>query len=62
MTTTKHADYRIEDVQKATVNGRSVKMFTVFKRDGDAFVHFGKFTAPVKTPNRDLIKFAVEQG
>lgn len=52
------ADFRIDGIQKATVNGKSVKVFTAFKRQGDAFVHVGKFTAPARTANRDLWKIA----
>ena len=56
------ADYRIEGIQRATVNGRSVKLFTAWEREGDAFVHVGKFSAPVKTANRDLWKIAENRG
>lgn len=54
------ADFRIEQVQRATVNGRAVKLFTAFVKQGDAFVHQGKYSAPVKTANRDLWKIAAE--
>ena len=54
------ADYRIENIQKATLNSRQVKLFTAFVKQGDAFVHCGKFSAPVKTANRDLWKIAAE--
>ena len=52
------ADFRIEQIQRATVNGRAVKMFTAFQKQGDAFVHFGKFTAPAKTANKNLRQIA----
>lgn len=53
-------DFRIENVQKVTLNGRQAKLFTAFVRQGEAFVHHGKFSAPVKTANRDLWKIAAE--
>ena len=54
MTTKTAADYRIEEITKATVNGKKVKMFKVFAKNGDAFVFLGHFTAPVKTANKNL--------
>ena len=56
------ADYRIEQVQKATVNGQLVKLFDAFERDGDAFVYVGKFRAPVRTANKNLWLIAEERG
>ena len=52
--------YRIEDIRKATLNGRSVKLFKAYEKSGDAFVFCGQFSAPVKTANRDLWKVAAE--
>jgi len=60
MTTKTAADFRIENIQKATLNGVQVKLFTAFMKQGDAFVHHGKFSAAVKTANRDLWKIAAE--
>ena len=54
------ADFRIENFQKATINGRQVKLFTAFVKDGDAFIHCGKLTTSVKTANRELWKIAAE--
>lgn len=51
-------DYRIEGVQKATVNGVACILFKAFKRRDDAFVFIGKFTAPTRTAKRDLWKIA----
>ncbi len=53
-------DFRIGNIQKATLNGRQVKLFTAFVKQGGAFVCFGKFSAPIKTANRDLWKIAAE--
>jgi len=49
-------DFRIGQVVKATVNGRKVKLFNAYERDGGAFVFAGRFAAPAKTANRDLWK------
>lgn len=51
-------NFRIENVQAATVNGRKVKLFSAFEQRGDAFVFLGKFSAAAKTANRDLWKIA----
>lgn len=51
-------DYRIEAITKATVNGRAVKIFKAYRKDGDAFVFCGEFTAPAKTANKNLWQIA----
>ena len=48
---------RIEQITKATVCGVKVKLFTVYEKRGGCFVHAGKFSAPVRTANRDLFNF-----
>lgn len=58
MTNTTAADFRIEQIQRATVNGRAVKLFTAYQRRGDAFVHIGKFSAPARTANKSLWQVA----
>ena len=52
------SDYRIEDIRRATVNGRAVKIFKAYRRNGRAFVFCGEFTAPAKTANKNLWKVA----
>lgn len=52
------ADYRIEDVRAATVNGTKRILFKAFERRGNAFVHVGQFSAPARTAKRDLWKIA----
>jgi hypothetical protein len=51
--------YRIENIQKAKVNGVNVKLFHAYEYDkeGCAYVHIGQFSAPGKTANKDLEKF-----
>ena len=48
--------YRILDIQKATVNGRKVKLFKAFEYDPkhQAYIFCGQFEAPQKTPNSQL--------
>ena len=48
-------------IHRARWNGRLVKIFTAYIQQPDgAFVHFGQFTAPPRTANRDLWKIAAE--
>lgn len=54
------ADFRIEEVRKATVNGQSVKLFKAFRKSGDAFVFCGQFIAPAKTANKNLWQVAAQ--
>ena len=51
--------YRIEDVQKVTLNGRKIKLFKVFEyeKNSNAYVFSGQFEAPVKTANKNLENF-----
>lgn len=53
-------DFRIENVQKAILNGRQVKLFKAFEDRGDAFHYIGQFSAPVKTANKELWKVAAD--
>lgn len=48
--------YRIENIQKATLNGRNVKLFHVYEYDAErhAYIHIGQFEAPAKTANKNL--------
>lgn len=61
-TTQTAAEFRIESVQRATVNGRTVKLFRAYRREGSAFVHVGQFSAPARTANRDLWKIAADRA
>jgi hypothetical protein len=51
--------YRFGDIQKATLNGRKVKLFKAFEYDKDAksWVFCGQFEAPQKTANKNLINY-----
>ena len=54
------ADFRIEQIQRATVNGKAVKIFTAYQNEEGAFVYVGKFTAPAKIANKHLWLIAAE--
>ena len=51
--------YRIENIQKAKLNRRNVKIFTALEYDKNqqAYVFVGKYTAPAKTADKNLINF-----
>lgn len=51
------SNYRIESVQKVTLNGRNVKLFKAYKKEGDAYVFCGQYSAPAKTANKNLTQF-----
>ncbi|MFN5350001.1 MAG: hypothetical protein ACK5A0_10750 [Polaromonas sp.] len=49
------ADYRIEQVREIIVrNGKKVKLFQAYVKQGDGFVYQGAYTAPVRTANKNL--------
>jgi hypothetical protein len=51
--------YRIENIQKAKLNGVNVKLFNAYEYDeeSNAYIHIGQFSAPAKTANKDLENF-----
>ena len=48
------ADYRIEGIRTIEFNGKKVKAFQSFVKQGDAFVFQGGYTAPLRTANKNL--------
>lgn len=52
----KAENFRIEDVRKAVVNGKLVKLFNAYQKIDKAFVFAGQFSAPVKMAKKDLWK------
>ena len=52
--------YRIERIRTLTLNGRKVKAFDAFVKQGGAFVFCGAFSAPVRTANKNLWLIANE--
>lgn len=51
-------DIRIENVRRAVLNRRVVKIFDAYRLRGDAYVFVGQFSAPARTANRNLGAFA----
>lgn len=51
--------FRIENIQKAMVNGRNVKIFKAFEYDPEqkAYIYCGTFEAPQNTPSHKLENF-----
>ena len=52
-------DYRIERVRTLTLNGKKIKAFDAYVKQGDgsgnfAFVFQGAFSAPARTANKNL--------
>jgi hypothetical protein len=48
--------YKITDITRANVNNKKVKIFTVFKLVDHAYIFLGRFTANVKTANKNLLE------
>lgn len=46
--------YRIESIRTVTNNGRKVKAFDAYVKQGSEFVFQGVFTAPARTANKNL--------
>ena len=51
---------KIENVRRATLNGRAVKLFTAYRFVDGAYVHIGQFSAPARTANKNLAEFIIE--
>lgn len=51
--------YRIENIQKVTLNGRQVKLFKAFEYDAHAkaYIFCGQFEAPQNTSNDKLASY-----
>ncbi|MDD4615119.1 MAG: hypothetical protein PHI40_06935 [Caldisericia bacterium] len=51
--------YRIEEIRKATVNRRQVKLFKAYEYDekAKAYVFKGQYAAPQRTANKNLVNF-----
>jgi hypothetical protein len=48
------ASIRIEDIRKATVNGRAVKLFKAYRLQGAGYVFVGQFSVPARISNKRL--------
>jgi hypothetical protein len=47
-------DYRIERIRTLTLDGKKVKAFDAYVKQGDAFIFCGAFSAPARTANKNL--------
>ena len=47
-------------IQKGTLNGRQVKFFEVWRFEDNAWVFDGKFAAPVKIADKNLVAWMEE--
>jgi len=46
---------KVTDIKTAILNGRRVKLFTLWERVGEAWVFAGRYSAPHKTANKNLL-------
>jgi hypothetical protein len=54
--------FRITDIQRATVNGRKIKLFRAYRLIGDAYIFSGQYAAPVRVANKDLFSYVDRHG
>lgn len=54
--------YRIENIQKANLNGRAVKLFKAYEysEKQNAYIFIGQFSAPERTANKNLVNYIEE--
>lgn len=50
----------VRNIQKATLNGRQVKLFEVWELVDGAWIFSGKFSAPVRVANKNLLQYATD--
>ena len=51
------SEYKIENVQRVRLNNREMKLFSVYRLVDNAYVYAGRYSAPAKTANKNLINF-----
>ena len=62
MQISKGADMKeVRNIERATLNGRQVKLFEVWELVDNAWIFSGKFSAPVKIANKNLLQYAEGQ-
>ena len=56
--------FRVEDVQKVTLNGRKVKLFKAYEYDpgARAYIFCGQFEAPQNTPQEQLVNHIPQEA
>jgi|LakMenEpi03Aug12_release.lakeMendotaPanAssembly.Ray.scaffolds.fasta_scaffold3473477_1 hypothetical protein len=52
-------NFRIEDIKNAVLNGKQIKLFKAYKKQGKAFFFVGQYLAPRNTPKKALWKIVV---
>lgn len=55
-----NAAIKIEEIRKATLNGRAVKLFKAYRLENNGYIFIGQFSAPAKTANKNLAQFIGE--
>jgi hypothetical protein len=53
--------YEARNIRKGMYNGSKVKFFELWEHAGDAWVFAGHHTAPVRTANKRLVDYALEE-
>ena len=51
--------YKARSIRCASFNGRQVKIFKLWEGRPDAFYYAGEFSAPVNTPDDELVGVAL---
>jgi len=49
--------YRIENIEKARLNGRNVKVFQLFEYCNGYFGYKGSYDVPVRIANKNIIEY-----
>lgn len=52
------ATHKITNIEKVTLNGRVAKVFTLWEKEGDTWIHAGKHSAPARIANKNLADYA----
>lgn len=52
-----NASFRIEDIQKVTLNGQKVKLFKVWRYSqiAQGYIFDGQYGVPQRTPNKNIL-------
>ena len=50
----------VRNIKKATLNGRQVKLFELWKKENRCWYFDGQYSAPVSTPNKNLLSYVEE--
>lgn len=50
-------NYKIDEIQKATLNNKKVKLFKAYEKRLNAFIFVGTFSAPGNVSDEDLWRY-----